>query len=578
MRELAKRKKMKTTKFTLWRRAFAIVVVALMLLSTLTSCGGGQTVVKPTVNVGTFVSIDENCSLKGDELQKIAEMLASTYSTDFKTQEILIAAYRGYDTQAEGFKDADVVAGEVKEPNLAAIVSLITIANTKAASDKVVVNVDYENLNAADALTLIRSLQTTVSLENNEGFFGKLLGWIGQFIGWMTNTLCFGSYIGGICLFAVIVEILLLPLSIKQQKNSIKQAKLRPKEMAIKKKYAGRNDQATKQRMSQEMQELYQKENVSMAGGCLPLLIQMPILIALYRIVIDPLRYVLGQVPALTTALNTYATTSRAAGGLGQALNASNGTIGLLSGLKGEGALQGLGDFMFYSNGEELANRASEIAGNIPNFKLWGIDLGANPSFDGNYLLLLIPVLTFVVYFFSMKLTKKFTYQPQAMQDQQTACSGWLMDIYMPGMSTVFAFMVPALVGIYWVFKSIISTLRQFIVCRIMPYPKFTEEDYRAAEREYAGKAPRKGEHRPDSRTYTGDVQMVGGRPKSLFHMDDDDYLAQVEAEAQTEAKNEVAESSGGKLDGVTLKEDDKPARDKKNKKSDESKDSSDEQ
>jgi YidC/Oxa1 family membrane protein insertase len=393
----------------------------------------------------------------------------------------------------------------------------------------------------------------------------------------MTNTLFFGSYIGGICMFAVIVEILLLPLSIKQQKNSIKQAKLRPKEMAIKKKYAGRNDQATQQRMRQEMQELYQKENVSMAGGCLPLLIQMPILIALYRIVIDPLRYVLGQVPALTSALTTYATTSRAAGGLGLTLSSSNGTIGLLSNLNGEGALHGLGDFMFYRNGEELANRASDLAGNIPNFKLWGVDLGINPSFNGNYLLLLIPVLTFVVYFFSMKLTKKFTYQPQAMQDQQTACSGWLMDIYMPGMSTVFAFMVPALVGIYWVFKSIISTLRQFIVCRIMPYPKFTEEDYRAAEREYAGKAPRKGENRPDTRTYTGHVQMVGGRPKSLFHMDDDDYLAQVEAEAATDSQNGATPAAAdGKLDGVTLKEDNKPARDKKNKTSDEN--TSDEQ
>ncbi len=567
-------KEMKKTKFTLLRRAFAIVVVVMMLLSTLTSCGGSQTVVKPSVDVSAFVTIDENCTLTGVELQQIAEMLASTYTTDFNTQERLIAAYRGYDMQSENFKDENVVAGEVKEPNLEAAVKLINQANLKA--DKQLINLDYTNLNEADLLTLIKSMQTSVSLESSEGFFGKLLGWIGQFIGWMTNTLFFGSYIGGICMFAVIVEILLLPLSIKQQKNSIKQAKLRPKEMAIKKKYAGRNDQATQQRMRQEMQELYQKENVSMAGGCMPLLIQMPILIALYRIVIDPLRYVLGQVPALTSALTTYATTSRAAGGLGLTLSSSNGTIGLLSNLNGDGTLQGLGEFMFYRNGEELANRASDLAGNIPNFKLWGVDLGINPSFNGNYLLLLIPVLTFVVYFFSMKLTKKFTYQPQAMQNQQTACSGWLMDIYMPGMSTVFAFMVPALVGIYWVFKSIISTLRQFIVCRIMPYPKFTEEDYRAAEREYAGKAPRKGENRPDNRTYTGHVQMVGGRPKSLFHMDDDDYLAQVEAEAATDSQNGATPAADGKLDGVTLKEDDKPARDKKNQTSDEN--TSDEQ
>ncbi len=557
-------------------------MVALLLLSALTSCGK-PAVVKPVFNESALDNVDE-CGLSRSELRMVAEMLISVYSdcsTQYSTQEMLIAAYRGYDMLAEGFDDSKIDPAIKQDPNMEAVVRLIDKANQKAKDSKNGKDVtfsDYaQKMKPADALVLINTMKTTVALDNSEGFFGKLLGWIGAFIGWMTNTLCFGSYIGGICLFAVIVEILMLPLSIKQQKNSIKQAKLRPKEMAIKKKYAGRDDQVTKQKMSQELQELYQKENVNMAGGCLPLLIQMPILIALYRIVIDPLRYVLGQVPALSTALNTYFTTARAAGGMGQSMSASNGTIGLLSNLSAQ-SLDGLGDFMFFGNGQAMADTVEGIMHKIPDFTLGNINLGANPSFDGTPILLLIPALTFVVYFFSMRLTKKFTYQPQAMQDQQTACSGWIMDIYMPGMSTVFAFMVPALVGIYWMFKSIISTLRQFIVCRIMPYPKFTEEDYRAAEREYAGKAPRKGESRPDHRSYTGDVQMVGGRPKSLFHMDDDDYLAQVEAEAKKD-ESEDAREADGKLDGVTLKAEDKPAREKKNnKKSDDQKDASDEQ
>ena len=562
---------MKTTKLTLFRRSFAIVAVLMLLLTVLSGCGGKQSVAKPTVNTDAFLDLDAGCAMSATELKAVATMLADTYAADFKTQELLVAAYRGYDMLAEGFDDTKIDPNEVKEPDLPAIVSLIEKANLKAGTDSQIHFNSYTNLTAKDALVLINALKGTVALEGSEGLLGKLLGWIGAFIGWMTNKLCFGSYIGGICLFAVIVEILMLPLSIKQQKNSIKQAKLRPKEMAIKKKYAGRNDQATKQKMSQELQELYQKENVNMAGGCLPLLIQMPILIALYRIVIDPLRYVLGQVPALSTALSTYCGTSRAAGGLGMSMGASNGTIGLLSNLS-EQSLDGLGDFMFFGNGQQVAERVESIMHKIPDFTLGNINLGINPSFEGNKLLLLIPVLTFVVYFFSMRLTKKFTYQPQAMQDQQTACSGWIMDIYMPGMSTVFAFMVPALVGIYWMFKSIISTLRQFIVCRIMPYPQFTEDDYRAAEREYAGKAPRKGESRPDSRTYTGDIQMVGGRPKSLFHMDDDDYLAQVEAEAKKEEATQ-AQKADSKLQGVTLKADDK-----KNNNSDDQQDSSEEQ
>ena len=106
------------------------------------------------------------------------------------------------------------------------------------------------------------------------------------------NTLVNNNYLFALFLFAIIIEVVLLPFSIKQQKNSIKQASLRPKEMAIRKKYAGRDDNPTKQKMTQEIQDLYQKEGYNPMGGCLPLLIQMPILLALYNIVMNPLKYI----------------------------------------------------------------------------------------------------------------------------------------------------------------------------------------------------------------------------------------------------------------------------------------------
>ena len=116
--------------------------------------------------------------------------------------------------------------------------------------------------------------------------FGYLLKFLNFIVG--------NHYILALLLFAILVEILLLPFGIKQQKNSIKQAKLRPKEMAIRKKYAGRDDNPTKQKMSMEIQELYQKEGYNPMGGCLPLLIQLPIIIALYNIVMNPLKYICG--------------------------------------------------------------------------------------------------------------------------------------------------------------------------------------------------------------------------------------------------------------------------------------------
>ena len=556
---------MKTNKTTLIRRVLILAIAAVVLATALVSCGK-KNATTLDVNSDVFLTLGEGHSMDGTKLSAIAKLLAATSTTNFDTREILIAAYRGYDMLASDFDESKVVAGETKAFNQAAVVALIDKANADAKNDSKIYFEDYKTINETDTLTIIRSLQTKIDLDASSGAIDTLLGWIGAFIGWMTNTLCFGSYIGGICLFAVIVEILMLPLSIKQQKNSIKQAKLRPKEMAIKKKYAGRDDQVTKQKQSQELQELYQKENVNAAAGCLPLLIQLPIVLALYRIVVDPLRYVLGQVPTLSSALSTYFTASPAAGGLGKSIVSNGGTITMLSELTPEN-LAGLKNFLFYGNGDELVSAIETIMPKMPDFTLGNINLGLAPSFERFDWLLLVPVLTFVIYFFSMRLTKKFTYQSQAMQDQQTACSNWLMDIYMPGMSTFFAFMVPALVGIYWMFKSVISTLRQFIVCKIMPYPQFTEEDYRAAEREYAGKAPKKGETRPDTRTYGKDVQMVGGKPKSLFHMDDDDYVAKIEEEAKREAEEQGEE----KIEGVALKQYDRPERKKKNKNESES-------
>ena len=102
------------------------------------------------------------------------------------------------------------------------------------------------------------------------------------------------QYLLTLLLFAIVVKLVLFPFGVKQQKNSLKQARVRPKEMAIRRKYAGRNDRATQQKMSEEIMRLYQEENVNPMGGCLPLLIQMPVLFALYDVIRNPLTYILG--------------------------------------------------------------------------------------------------------------------------------------------------------------------------------------------------------------------------------------------------------------------------------------------
>ncbi len=559
---------MNNKKRTFVSRLVVVGLLLCVLLGALSGCGNVK-VTLTAQNISNSEAAENGCVLDADLLNDIAGTLASAYSADFDTRQYLIAAYRGYNMLAEGFDDAVIDPEVVKETDMEAVMQLLDTASDKLdAADRVLVGQDYSAMTKADVLTVIQALQEHADLDEKAGPIDTVLGWIGVFLGWIGNFT--GSYLVALIIFAIIVELLMLPLGIRQQKNSIRQAKLRPKEMAIRKKYAGRDDQVTRQKVAQDIQELYNKENFSPYAGCLPLLLQLPIIMALYQIVINPLQYVLGQSSAMTTALEMYRTAARAAGGLGEVGRASSGTIGMLSKL-GE-HLDGLKDFLFYDNAGEIYTRMSELT--IPNFNVLGVNLGLTPSFTENQILLIVPVLTFLVYFFTMKITKKFTYQSTINEqtDPQTACSNKIMDFFMPAMSAYICFIVPSLVGVYWIFKSVISTVRQIIVSKIMPLPQFTEEDYKAAEREYAGKAPKKGETtRRGDYSYPSNVKTVDGKPKSLFHMDDDDYIAKVEEQErrdEEEAKKAAEDKAAAKADFVAkLKSDKRDEHDDKNKK-----------
>ncbi len=503
---------MNTKKKMIGRILFSTVLI-LTLLVTMIGCGGTPQKTL-TVNKDVFLESTDDGGLSMTDLSKIADMLASTCTTEFDTQAYLVAANRGYNMLAAGYDPA--AECPTLGPNTAHAIEVIRAANDKAANDKKIM-FDYTAINAADMQTLIDSFKTTVDLNANTGLLDGILGWIGTALNWITLHLGFGSYIVGICMFAVIIEILMLPFAIRQQKNSIRQAKLRPKEMAIRNKYRGRTDQATAQKMQQEIQEFYQKENFSPYSGCLPLLIQLPIIMALYSIVIDPLRYVLGKATGVSTALTTYYTTAKAAGGMGGVVTGNTqNSITLLADIKERGIsiLDGLKDFDFFTNGEGVFNSIGSIADKIPDFTIGGINFGLTPDFARFDVLLLVPVLTFGAYFLTSKINRKLMAQPTSTgsaDDRQVACSNAMMDITMPLMSTFFTFMVPALIGVYWIFRSLIGLLKQFIISRIMPLPTFTEEDYKQAAKEMAGKRVVQKSDRV-------------GKVRSLHHIDDEDF------------------------------------------------------
>ena len=394
-----------------------------------------------------------------------------------------------------------------------------------------------------------------VKMEAELGFIDRLLSWIGIALAWITRGMPGNNYILTLLIFAIFIEIVFLPFGVKQQKNSIKQAKLKPKEMAIRKKYAGRNDQATQQKITQEIQELYQKENYNPMSGCLPMFIQLPIILVLYWVVVNPLKYVLNCSSEFISFMYRYLES------VGHT-PASNGTIQLLNKIT---HLWNNSPEIFdnikncCANPDAVLSKIEEIANpeKALNFKIGAVDFGEIPNFDFssvNAWLLLVPVLTFVVYFFSMKINRRFSFQPtQNADERQQACSNNMMDITMPLMSVYITFIVPAAIGVYWMFKSVLGVVKQFILSKVMPLPQFTEEDYKAAEKEMLGKQPKRIQKSENA-----------GKVRSLHHIDDEDYdeqgnyVPKIEKEDEDEGETEdVAALPENKMtEGATLKDD----------------------
>lgn len=298
------------------------------------------------------------------------------------------------------------------------------------------------------------------------------LGWILKLGYELTH-----NYALALLFFAIVLQVILFPLGIKQQKNSVKQASLRPKEMAIRNKYAGRTDKPTQDKLNQEIMELYQRENFNPMGGCLPMLIQLPIIFSLYNVVISPLKYVCGftvdTINAIQAKVYEIMSTTNMTGFEAFAEGKAVRQLDLLNRMRE----LGVGNFLD-NNGSAITEEM------LPNFSIFGgmMDLSQTPSFTNFNLLLLIPLLTLIVTLGSTFITRKLTYNPNP--EAQNDLSMKIMNLTMPLLSVYISFTIAAAIGLYWVFRNILSIIQQVILVKMFPIPKFTEEDFKAAERE----------------------------------------------------------------------------------------------
>ena len=140
------------------------------------------------------------------------------------------------------------------------------------------------------------------------GPIAKLLGWVMNGVYYLMDQIGIGNVGLSIIIFTIIIYLLLFPLTYKQQKFSKLSQKMQPELNAINKKYQGKKDQASMMAMQQETQAVYEKYGVSMMGSCVQMLIQMPLLFALYRVFMNVPAHVSGIKNLFTQPLGGNAT------------------------------------------------------------------------------------------------------------------------------------------------------------------------------------------------------------------------------------------------------------------------------
>ena len=346
--------------------------------------------------------------------------------------------------------------------------------------------------------------------------------WLYELLGTMLYGFSYifdGKYVFGLLIYALLFKVLFLPFSIKQQKNQIKMAKLAPKIELIKAKYKGRTDQPTMQKQQQEIMELQQKEGYSPFAGCLPLLLQLPIITFLYSVIRNPLSYICKISDAGVREL------AKAALNAGEKLGTV--TLANVDSVK----FKNINQITLVSAIDKhgLSVEGVDLS-RLPDLTLFNTNLGETPTFNPLTWLVIIPILTAAFTWLSMWLSRKWNSNPATQpQGDQASTSMKMMDIMMPAMTLFMAFSLSALMGVYWIYQSALGILQSFIISKAMPLPKYTE-----AELKEMKKAQKEAEK--SARTAAKNAPKY----RSLHYIDDDDYenLPEVVTNDKNDNKN----------------------------------------
>lgn len=260
----------------------------------------------------------------------------------------------------------------------------------------------------------------------------SLFNIINKPLGWLLETLAGffgGNFAAGVFVFTLLINVILIPLSIKSQKSSVQQTRIKPKLDELKKRYGD-----DRQKYSQAMQELYREENISAGGGCLPMLLRLVLMMSIYYLIMQPLTYLMHIDSEII---------SEAAAALGVT---TRGTELQIIGAVESGAI----DF------PQIAEKLGTV-----DFNFLGMNLTETPSFSFDIfndaqLIWLMPVIAFACQMLtsvlSMRSQKKINPNAPNMMG---------MMLTMPLITLFIGFSLPGGVAFYWACSSLVGGLIQ---------------------------------------------------------------------------------------------------------------------
>lgn len=311
----------------------------------------------------------------------------------------------------------------------------------------------------------------SVIIEPIAKFMGIIFNWVFDFIYSFSQT---GSLVLGIIVFTLLVKLVLFPLSYKQMKGTYKMQKLQPELNKIRAKYANKKDDESQRRMSFEIQEFQKANGASMLAGCLPMLLQLPILYALFYIFQSPYEYV-GIINnlynSITTAIMNIDVAQRVEVfkpiivakkmNMDLAVFADvHNLVKSMTSIDWSTAITSLG-----TSGSELSTLIVQKH-SIEYF--FGLNLVTSAGF--NFPGILIPVFAGLTTYLSTRYMQSRQNQMTGGSEQEDMAMGMTksMNIVMPIMMGVITINVPIALGVYWSLSNLFSILQTWATYKVL--------------------------------------------------------------------------------------------------------------